>query len=276
MLGKLLKYEFRATARILLPFLAGLLLISCAANLGVRLIDRGAGLTAVGAMLVVLYFLAIMAMGTVTLVLLVYRFYRNLLSDEGYLTFSLPAGIHAQLWCKLIASAVWIIAAFLVIVLSIVIVTSPVDLTGAVLSDMALMFERFSAAYGIGALELIYFALELLLLMLLAAMGGCLTFYASMSLGFGFSEHKLLYSVLIFFGIGIATQFIFAGVTLALGIGLANMPGFIPDFGAVLHVRSVLQLGHVFMLGWCAYNTVYCAALYAVTAAALKRRLNLP
>ena len=102
MLGKLLKYEFKATARVMLPFMAGLLAIAVAANLGIRMIDGNRFLTVVGAFIVVAYFLAVCAMGAVTLVLLVYRFYRNLLSDEGYITFSLPASIHAQLWSKLI------------------------------------------------------------------------------------------------------------------------------------------------------------------------------
>ena len=48
MLGKLLKYEFRATGRVMLPFLGGLLVLALAANLGIRLINGNAALTALG------------------------------------------------------------------------------------------------------------------------------------------------------------------------------------------------------------------------------------
>ena len=218
----------------------------------------------------VIYFLALCAMGVVTLVLLVYRFYRSLLSDEGYLTFSLPAGIHTQLWSKLICSAVWIIVAFIALMLSIVLVTSPVELTRYVLSDMSGMFERFAEAYGIGAFELVSFVLEVLLLMLLASLAACLTFYASMSLGFGFSDHKVLYSVLVFIGIGIVTQIASVSLIAAVGVGLSSMP---LDF---VYRMDYLDYGHVFLLSMCALELIYCAALYAITAFSLKRRLNLP
>lgn len=270
MLGKLLKYEFKATARVMLPFMAGLLAIAVAANLGIRMINGNRFLTVVGAFIVVAYFLAVCAMGAVTLVLLVYRFYRNLLSDEGYITFSLPASIHAQLWSKLITSAVWIIAAFIALVLSIFLVASPVDLAQAVLSDMGGMFERFAQAYGIGAFELISFVLEILLLALLASLASCLTFYTSMSLGFGFSDHKVLYSVLIFVGIGIVTQIASIALIATIGVGLNAMPL------DILHRIDYLDYGHVFLLSMCALELVYCAVLYAVTALSLKRRLNLP
>ena len=270
MLGKLLKSEFRATGRVMLPFLGGLLVLALAANLGIRLINGNAALTALGAIIVVIYFLALCAMGVVTLVLLVYRFYRSLLSDEGYLTFSLPAGIHTQLWSKLICSAVWIIVAFIALMLSIVLVTSPVELTRYVLSDMSGMFERFAEAYGIGAFELVSFVLEVLLLMLLASLAACLTFYASMSLGFGFSDHKVLYSVLVFIGIGIVTQIASVSLIAAVGVGLSSMP---LDF---VYRMDYLDYGHVFLLSMCALELIYCAALYAITAFSLKRRLNLP
>ena len=270
MLGKLLKYEFKATVRIMLPFMAGLLAIALAANLGIRLIDSGRLATIIGAFIVVAYFLAICAVGVVALVLLVYRFYRSLLSDEGYLTFSLPAGVHQQLWSKLIVSAVWIIASFAVLVLSVFLVASPVNLVQAVLSDLGGMFERFARAWGIGALELVSFVLEVLLLALLASMASCLTFYASMSLGFGFSDHKVLYSVLIFIGIGIVTHLVSVALIATLGVGLNALPL------DVLHRVDYIDYGHAFLLGMCALELAYCAVLYFLTAWSLKRRLNLP
>ena len=43
MLGKLLKYEFRATGRSMLPVLGVLTLLVLLANISVRLLDRTAG-----------------------------------------------------------------------------------------------------------------------------------------------------------------------------------------------------------------------------------------
>lgn len=277
MLSWLLKYEFRATSRIMLCVLGALLAIAAAASLGMRAIGYNRGLTIVGAMVLVLYFLAIMCVGAVTLILLIYRFYKSLLSDEGYLIFSLPVGVHSHICCKLICAAVWMLASFAAILLSIAIVASSIGITGVVLSDLQVMFERIAAAWSIGALDFASFALELLLLAELSAVGGCLTFYAAMSFGFSFSEHKALYSVLAYIAIGILTQLCIAALLGALGLLFSLQgPGFYISLGGILNVTRVKNLSHAVMLGGIVLQAAYCAALYAITAYFLKRRLNLP
>ena len=266
MLGKLLKYEFKATGRVMLPFLGGLLVLAVVARLASSVI----GNDLLSTLILMAYFLSLVAMGTVTVVLLVYRFYRSMLSDEAYLTFMLPAGINAQLCSKLITAAVWLIVAFAALVLSLIIVTSPFELMRVVFSDLGAIFERFYAATGVSMWEVIACIFEVLLVILLMSVAGCLMFYASMSLGFGFAEHKVLYSILIFIGFGIVTQILFVLLMVALGMGLNSM-----SLHAITSM-SALDIGHAVMLSICAAELVYCGALYAVTALALKRRLNLP
>lgn len=108
MLKKLLKYEFAATARYILPLIVLLFVMSAAAGLCIRGLGAertGRVAVAVSAIFVVLFFLAVIALAVVTLVVIVYRFYRSMLSQEGYLTHSLPVSIHGLLCSKLIAAA---------------------------------------------------------------------------------------------------------------------------------------------------------------------------
>ena len=110
MLKKLLKYEFAATARYILPLIVLLFVMSAAAGLCIRGLGAertGRVAVAVSAIFVVLFFLAVIALAVVTLVVIVYRFYRSMLSQEGYLTHSLPVSIHGLLCSKLIAAAAW-------------------------------------------------------------------------------------------------------------------------------------------------------------------------
>ena len=103
MLRKLLKYEFAATGRYLLPLLCLLLVMAAAAGLSIRILSAGqAGraAAALAAIFVVLFFLSVMALAAVTVVLIVYRFYRNLLCSEGYLMHTLPVSVH-QLICSI-------------------------------------------------------------------------------------------------------------------------------------------------------------------------------
>mgnify|MGYP006988889638 CR=1 FL=1 len=60
---------------------------------------------------------AIVAAVVMTVVLMVSRFYRNLLRNEGYLMFTLPVSAHALVWSKLIVSLVWFLLTALLIFL---------------------------------------------------------------------------------------------------------------------------------------------------------------
>ena len=269
MLGKLLKHEFKATGRVMLPFLGALLVLSVMVWLSINVFfSNFGGVSIIGGIVLTLYFMLLASIGIVTLVLLVYRFYRSFLSDEGYMTFSLPAGIHAQLGAKLISAAVWIVLTGILVVLSLLLTTS--TLGEAIRLPWSELFARIYAESGIGAGSIIAIVLEVLLAVVLGALVSCLIFYASMSLGFGFSNHKLLYSVLILIGIGVVTQIlsvsVLSGAAIHIGMGHHGMyMQFSPE-----------GLAHGILLGICAAELIYGAVMYFVTALSLKRRLNLP
>ena len=274
MLAKLIKWEFDATWRIMLAFFGGLLVLTLAACLFIGLVGNGAGsyaLVIAGSFGAVAYFLAITAVGAVTVVLLVYRIYKSLLSDEGYLSFSLPVGVHAQLWSKLIVSAVWIVASFACIVLSILLVASRVGVAGDVLSGLSRLADNFAAAYGIGAGTFAALAATVLLSALLYALGLSLSFYAAMSLGFGFSEHKVLASILIFLAFTSCRAISWARADGRRHRELVNGGGH--AHGMVRATSSSVSVHGTFIslslrmaLISCALNAARCAVLYCLTA----------
>lgn len=122
MLRKLLKHEFRATARIMVPVYLVLLVTALGANFSTRgiLETPYAVLNILGSLLVMAFVVAIMAVCVVSFLLMIQRFYKNLLRDEGYLMLTLPASIHQQVWSKLIVSSVWFIITGVVVMLSFV------------------------------------------------------------------------------------------------------------------------------------------------------------
>jgi hypothetical protein len=48
--------------------------------------------------------IAIVGVSVMSVVLMVNRFRSNLLSDEGYVMFSLPVSVHELVWSKIIVS----------------------------------------------------------------------------------------------------------------------------------------------------------------------------
>ncbi len=109
MLGKLFKYEIKDTSRII-PFfylitavLVGLSLLAGKLELGWFKITSSVLLLLVG-----------IAVFVVTLVVICMRFYKNLYSNEGYLSFTLPLKPHLHLVSKAIVSFIWMVLSALV------------------------------------------------------------------------------------------------------------------------------------------------------------------
>ena len=112
MLGKLLKHEFAATARYLWVLYVAMLGLSVAVHFAFRFYDRAdlAVLRMAMTMAIILWVLSLIFCGIGTLVLMIRRFYQNLLTDEGYLMFTLPVSVHELVISKLITAVVWMLA----------------------------------------------------------------------------------------------------------------------------------------------------------------------
>ena len=105
MLTKLLKHEFRATARIMGPLYLVLLAVALGFNFSARLMDSGNFvLNMLAALVVMAYVVAITAVFIVAFILMLQRFYKNLLGDEGYLMFTLPASVSQHITAKLVVA----------------------------------------------------------------------------------------------------------------------------------------------------------------------------
>lgn len=137
MLGKLLKHDFKALFRNY-----GLLFI---ALFGVTFLyklylflPRNIVLEFTNGLMGVLYVVVILGCLFGTVVINIVRFYKNLVTDEGYLTFTLPVSSKQIIASKLISSLVMdILMAFAVLVSTFLLRN---DL--AVIDDLYRSFER--------------------------------------------------------------------------------------------------------------------------------------
>jgi hypothetical protein len=118
MLGKLLKHEFKATARLLLPIYLLLVVLTIIDRIVLGLDFKGS-LSIVTGFVTFAYVATLIAIVVVSFVIIALRFYKNLLSDEGYLMFTLPTKQSALINSKLIVSFIWNIAGVLAVFLSL-------------------------------------------------------------------------------------------------------------------------------------------------------------
>lgn len=270
MLRKLLKQEFRATGRILLPLYAALLLVSAAANLSVRVLDGSNVwvLKVLGTLIVVLFGVGITAVCVMTLVLMVNRFRTNLLKDEGYIMFTLPASVHQHIWSKLLVAVVWSFASVLVIMAAGFIMSYEVGYVRDLFTGIREMLQGLSTYYALNGAVIL---LEGLLAAFAGAASACLLFYAAMAIGHSAANHKVLYSVLSFLGL----QFVLQFVSISSLVGLARWGGEV----SVEFINGVMTTpvtaAHAALWYAILSAALVAAVLYAVTAYFLKRRLNL-
>ena len=273
MLGKLLKYEFRATGRSMLPALGVLTLLVLLANVSVRMMDSqvGAFLTILMVLVLILTFVAVVVAELMPLILMIQRFYKNLLSNEGYLMHTLPANVHQLVWSKLIVSLVWMLLTNIIIFLlgglSVLHLTQ-MNL-GAFLEGFPSMAEirEALASAGVSMGDLYLFLTEMVLAVVLSSIVTCLHFYAAMSLGHTFTNHKGLMSVLCFVGISIVLNII----TNYLGLkGVENLTSL-----TINSFRSGVQVAQGAVGVGILYVLFQGVLLYLATVFGLKKGLNL-
>lgn len=266
MLGKLLKHEFRATGRVMLPLYLILLVVSVFGNVATRIMEHSDSrlLNLVGGLTIFAFFIGLMAVSLMSLYLMISRFHKNLLTDEGYLMFTLPVSVHSLIFSKIIVSTVWFIGTAIMDCLAFLALFFRVGYLRNFFQGLDDLFSQLTAYYAINGTAMV---LEFLVLGILACAALCLVVYASSALGHSFANHKILLSFVFFFGFSWASQFVTLGGILALdGV----------DFPFYLMDRlSVMGQMHAMFAMLIAAELIYCAIFYFITAITLQKRINL-
>jgi len=257
---KLLKYEFRATGRVFLPFFGALIVISAINRLLGAIFDKSGTPYILGMVLAVALMVAVFV---VAYVLMIQRFSKNLIGDEGYLMFTLPVSVDAIIFSKMIVSAVWFIISSIIVLVSILIMA---------LFDIRMVFpyiqtaisEIFSNA-GSGTL----LVLQAIIFIIISLFSTVLTFYMCLSLSMLFNRRRGLATVGIYM-----VLMTFLQTLAALGIGFfgTDLAGFL--FGWVGNL-SEAALANVAMLGVNLVSVIGCGIMYFITRFMLSRKLNL-
>ena len=146
MLKKLLKYEFRATARTFLLCYGGLLLLSILVGISVAssFAPPYGGNDILMALLFTAYICLLAGIFVFTFINILQRFYKNLLGGEGYLMNTLPVKAWQLVASKLIAGTFWYLASFLAAGLSLLLIV--------LMTDVSILGELLRGLAGLPAL----------------------------------------------------------------------------------------------------------------------------
>ncbi|MBQ7386484.1 MAG: hypothetical protein IJW04_08285 [Ruminococcus sp.] len=268
MVNKLLKHEFTALSRMLVPMYIILL--------GLAVITRIIAIFETDTLIydiILVSAVVVLSVGLVvglvyTMVSCIIRFYRNLFSKEGYLTFTLPVSVNAHLLTKLFTSMVAYVASLGIIFISFCIATS-----GELLAEIfkAAGYILGKAGEALGANLGLYFA-EFALLMLVSIAAGILLFYACMCIGQLAKRSRVLLALGVYFGYYYLTQFI-----VTIGIILLTV---FEDSEAFMNLLDWIALNpeatiHIVLLGLTAFYAIMGGVYYLVAHTIMKKKLNL-
>ena len=253
MLRKLLKHEFRATGRVMLPMYLVLLVTAIGSNLaGRKMLDGPEILTTLGLLIVMAFGFAIFGVLLMSFVLMIQRFYKNLLQDEGYLMFTLPVSVHQHIWSKLIVSAVWFAATILAIIAASMIVAYDVGFLRDFFSFLREFFQGLQKLKISEALNGTICLVEFAVLLFLSMAAFSLQFYAALAAGHSRANHKMVWSVVCFFGFQFVLQMALS--TFFITLDKLGTPSFLnidwnPSVTVAIHVGLLVCIGVVILYG---------------------------
>jgi len=263
MLSKLLKYEIKATARIFLPLMA-VLLVFAGVNKLISSLSQNQW-QAPEIISLILYITILVGILVMTLVVMIQRFYKNLLTDEGYLMFTLPVKVWKQITSKLVVAMMWTIVSGIAALVSIFIIAYDKIFTEQFMGAFkgSYIFEYFNLTTAI-------FILEFLLLCLVSMASNVLIIYASIALGHLFNRHRILASIGAFIVLSTASQILFTVVGYAFGSMYSSV-----NISSIQDFQAFASLVHSSMWFFIIFFGLLSAGYFALTNYILSRRLNL-
>lgn len=278
MLRKLIKYDFKALSRYLIVIHAMLLITAVLGRLLFvgrlmsdpgRLSNAGAIATIIG---IIIYVILFMTAVFGTMLMIAICFYKNLYSDEGYLTHTLPVTRGQLLISKTVSGSVWMLLDMMMVILSlfILVLTRPVLDSFSSSWDELLSAMGFPASTGYGKI-LLAFAV----LFIVSAVGSVVLIYVSITIGQLFSNHRVLGAVVVYFVINTIVSIIcsIAGTVYSMSsfIHAADESSFVMmvNDGVIYQMYARLFLFSLVL------EIILAIGAYTVTYLLMQKKLNL-
>ena len=277
MFSKLLKYDFKSTSRVMwflylgiivAGLLLGFALRSFTSSIEAETLTGGSDSTAaIGALLALGGILVIMgwAIAIVTIIMIILRFNKNILGDEGYLMHTLPVTTEALIGSKLLVSLAWIAIGGLSGLIAVIMMLLSSGFLGWLIENnmIAEIIRQISEVLNINVW--LYIAL-----IIVCSVSGVLMFYFSMAIGNLANKNKFLYAVLAYIGIQIVISVILSIIGASIGSGIVMVETGYADGTSVISWTL-----NKFIISNLIVYAVMAVVSFIGTDYILKKRLNL-
>ena len=266
MTGRLIKYELRSSIKLMGVIWAALIVTSFLFSISINFMGNLMIRSSIASTLInllqgitgMLYIAVFIATAAASVVIVIMRFYKGLLSDEGYLMHTLPV----KPWQLITAQG----ASVIVSILSVLVMAGTGSF-GAITEFCGFIRDMFREEP-----KVLLVAAEFIILVILSMLKSIYQIYASLSIGQLAGKYRILLSLGAYVGINIVITVLAVLIMMLLDVtgALSGWSSF-----SVNTVNDMLNAGQT-VLGFAAAVTVIqLAAFHVITERILSLRLNL-
>ena len=267
MLGRLIKYDLKSSGKLFI-LLHGIFLIFCILMRFIYM-DRLDLLAPVDEKMLVVSLLLFFTIFTVfvsalmfyTLMQIAFRYYRNLFSKEGYLSWTLPVSGIQHLWAKIISGCIFMAADTLIVAAGILILATGKNIRDA----YSLIADEITRQLG---MTLGDFGLILLILCLASCICNVVMIYFCINIGQLFPGHRVLCAVAAYI---ITSTVIQTGSLIILFI-FGYFPGY--EFFAAEGATAFDFMINIYVISG-VISAVVTVAMYIASHYIMKKKINL-
>lgn len=283
MLGSLLKYDFRALNKIMLPLQLGVLAAGIIGTICFNIFYRAMtsyntyysttssmieGFTEVMAMLgAITLFSLVYLSGFITLLLIARNAYKSFYSSEGYLTFTLPVSMDKHIISKSISGLSWsLINALIIIASTVFLLVFGFAHEGLISFQLIETIGRELADSFLPPMG-IFYLIEIIFIGLVSLLYNVLQIIFSIVLGGALARtHKVLAAIGIYLLSSMAMGFISSVFSLIVSMGAYAMSSSYSSI--MLESQPLLIVTLIVTLG-------FSVGFYFLSRVSLKKNLNL-
>lgn len=215
MLGKLFKYENKSVSKLLTPMALAVIILPVLGALILKMqyifgdkFEDGSIVSSIFSLAsgIMIFFIVIATISAcfISLFILMQRYYKNLFSDEGYLTFTLPVKTGSIILSKLFTAVIWSVIITICTIIGVITFaffgTSASFVNHEVIDGFCKAFKQIFEFYFTGSAVQIIFLIELLISIIVSLFTNILLMYLAITIGCQIAKkHKVLASIGMYF-----------------------------------------------------------------------------
>ena len=270
MVKKLFKHEISALGRLMFPVLCAVLGVGVFARILLFFESDTTAFRIAETSTFVVLCIAVFASIFLTIIFGIVRYYKNLFSCEGYLSFTLPVTPAQHLWVKSLTAVLFETLAVIASVCAVAIA-----LSGEPISEIwkagtylwGLMAEKVNTTH------IILYCIEFVVLLFLVSFGNFFLYYTCITIGQTAKKNRVMWAVGVYFIYYIIMQIISTALMIFMSVFMYEIP--FEEMITEMIEKHPYAFVHTILLGCIVLYIIWSALLFIVCHTIIRKKLNL-